>query len=318
MSFEAPRGAVISIGNFDGVHLGHRALLGRMRELAEAAGAPAVVITFFPPAKVFFTGADFLSTAQEKRMLLEEFRPDRVVMVPFDDEFRETTKEQFLADLGQLEPRAFVVGGDFRFGRGRAGSVEDLARLAPVEPFELVSVDGRPVGSSRVRELLAEGRVEEANRLLGAPYMAHGTVVRGAQRGRTIGYPTANLELSPRKALPTGVFAVTVEVPVQVPTGPSSGAGADLPSAAAGGSAGRERTHLHGGMASVGERPMFPDGSPSLEAHIFDFDRDIYDEVVTVRFVRKLRDQVRFGSLEELKAQLAADEAAAREALGRG
>jgi len=314
VSIGAPLGAVISFGNFDGVHLGHRALLGRMRELADEDGAPAVVITFFPPAKVFFTGADFLSSAEEKRMLLEEFRPDRVVMMPFDEEFRETTKEEFLADLAALEPRAFVVGGDFRFGKGRAGSVEDLARLAKVEPFELVSVDGRPVGSSRVRELLGAGDVEGANRLLGTYYMAHGTVVRGAQRGRTIGYPTANLELNPRKALPTGVFAVTVELPPGAGAGPGTAGGARAAARAPSGGPG----HLHGGMASVGPRPMFPDDSPSLEVNIFDFSQDIYDEALTVRFVRKLRDQVRFGSLEELKAQLAADEAAARHALKPG
>lgn len=287
MNLQAPHGAVISIGNFDGVHVGHRALLSRMTALARESGAPAAVVTFFPPAKVFFTGTDYLSTAEEKLLLLAEFAPDKVVVVPFDEDFRQTTKEEFLAALAALRPKAFVVGGDFRFGKGRAGSVSDLAELAPVEPFELVSLGGEPVGSSRVRELLAAGDVESANRLLGARYMAHGTVVKGAERGHTIGFPTANLRLSPRKALPPGVFAVTVDA-----------LGATF-----------------GGMANVGPRPTFPDDPPSLEVNLFDFAADLYGQAITVRFTAKLRDQVRFGSLDELKAQLAADEAAARRVL---
>ena len=284
MSDHVPPGAVISIGNFDGVHVGHRALLSRMRVLADAAGAPAVVITFFPPAKVFFTGTDYLSTAEEKLLLLEEFRPDKVVMVPFDREFSHTTKQEFLARLAAMQPSSFVVGSDFRFGQGREGSVTDLAALAPVEPFELVEQGGLPVGSTRIRELLAEGQIEQANRLLGARYLAHGTVSKGAERGGSIGYPTANLRLNPRKALPPGVYAVTVD--------------------ALGAS--------HGGMANVGPRPTFPDDPPSLEVHLFDFAADLYDREITVRFTGKIRDQVRFGSLEKLKERLAADEVAAR------
>ncbi|MFA5551213.1 MAG: riboflavin biosynthesis protein RibF [Trueperaceae bacterium] len=283
----AVHGAVVSVGNFDGVHLGHRALLGSMRALASARGAPAVVVTFFPPAKVFFSGADYLSTAAEKLRLLAEFDPQLVVMLPFDQEFSQTPREEFMAQLAALRPSAFVVGADFRFGRGRLGSVGDLADLAPVEPFELVSLDGEPVGSSRVREMLAAGRIDQANRLLGAPYMALGTVVEGAARGHTIGFPTANLQLNPRKALPQGVYAVTVD---------ALGA-------------------TYGGMANVGPRPTFPDTPPSLEVHLFDFDGDLYGRDITVRFVARLRGQMRFGGLDELKAQLAADALAARLAL---
>lgn len=283
----APPGAVVSIGNFDGVHLGHRALLGRMQELAAERQVPAVVVTFFPPAKVFFTGSDYLSTAFEKRLLLAEFRPDLVVMVPFDESFSHTTKGEFLAGLAALKPSAFVVGQDFRFGAGRAGAVADLTSVAPTEPFGLVSVEGRPVGSTRVRELLATGDLGGANRLLGAPYLAHGTVGEGAHRGRSIGYPTANLQLGPRKALPRGVHAVTVHV----------------------------HGRTHGGMANVGPRPTFGDEAPSLEVNLFDFHGDLYGQALTVRFVSRLRDQVRFASVEDLKAQLAADETAARQVL---
>lgn len=283
-------GAVVSIGNFDGVHLGHRALLGRMRQLATERGVPAAVVTFVPPAKVFFTGSDYLSTAEEKLLLLTEFAPDLVVMQAFDEEFSHTPKDEFLAGLRALQPGAFVVGSDFRFGQGRQGGVSDLADLAPVEPFELVSLDGEPVGSSQVRALLASGDVAAANRLLGAPYLAHASVVRGADRGHALGFPTANLQLNPRKALPQGVYAVTV-----------SAQGAQ-----------------YGGMANVGARPTFADDPPSLEVHLFDFQGDLYGQEITVRFIAKLRDQQRFGSPGDLRAQLRADEVAARLALGHG
>lgn len=283
------KGAVVSIGNFDGVHLGHRALLGRMRGLARDSGRPALVVTFFPPAKVLFTGADYLSSAAEKRMLLSEFTPDEVVTIPFDRDFASTEKQAFVARLAALEPSAIVVGRDFRFGHDRQGTVADLADIAPLEPFDLVTVDGRPVGSSRIRELLAANDVEGANRLLGAPYPALGTVVHGAERGRTIGYPTANLQLAPGKALPTGVFVVTAV----------TAAGA------------------YGGMANVGARPSFAEEPPSLEVHLFDFTGDLYEQEIAVQFHRRLRDQRRFDSLAELKEQLARDADESRATLAR-
>ncbi len=283
------RGAVVSIGNFDGVHVGHRELLSEMYGRAESRGRPAVVVTFFPPAKVFFTGADYLSTAEEKRQLLQEFGPGAIVTIPFDEQFSQTSKQQFLDDLALLRPSTVVVGADFRFGRGRAGSVNDLAQVAPVQPIELVNVGGTPVGSSRIRELLAAGSVEAARTLLGQPYLARGRVVAGQRRGRTLGFPTANLALPARKALPPGVFAVHVDAP----------------------------TGRYGGMANVGPRPTFPDEPPSLEVHLFGFDGDLYDEEIVVYFYTKLRDQVRFASIADLKAQLEADKRLARVRLPR-
>lgn len=283
--------AVISIGNFDGVHLGHRALLTRMRELARERGRPATVVTFFPPAKVFFARGSYLSSRDEKLQLLEEFGPDLTVLISFDEEFSRTSKGQFLEGLARLRPSAFVVGPDFRFGQGRAGSTQDLATLAPLTEFPLVRLDGQPVGSTRIRQLLEAGDVQGANRLLGAPYPARGTVVLGAQRGARLGFPTANVQLDAAKALPHGVFAVTAQLQGQ--------------------------PGLVGGMANVGARPSFQEQPPSLEVHLFDFSGDLYGQQLTVRFVSRLRDQVKFASLDELKAQLAADELAARASLER-
>ncbi len=216
------RGGVVCIGNFDGVHLGHRRVLARMRELADAAGAPAVVVTFFPPARVLFEGATYLATPAEKLLALEGFAPDTVASLAFDRALAATPKAAWLAELAALRPRAVVVGEDFRFGHGREGGLADL--IVP-----------------------------------------HG------------------------KALPPGVFAVTVTV-----------AGA-----------------VHSGMANVGARPTFAEAAPALEVHLFDFAADIYDVEVDVRFVTRLRDQRRFAGIDELKAQLAADEVAARAALAR-
>lgn len=285
------RGAVISIGNFDGVHLGHRELLARMRALATEQARPALVLTFFPPAKVVFADATYLSSADEKLELLAAFEPTAVVMIPFSRDYANTDKADFLAELARLEPHTIVVGEDFRFGHGRAGGLDDLRKVAgAVEAFGLVSVDGEVVRSSTIRTALETGDITRANRLLGAPYPVSGEVVSGARRGRSIGFPTANVSSGARKALPLGVFAVTAETP----------------------------DGTYSGMANVGPRPSFPEEPPSLEVNLFDFEGDLYGRRLTTRFHAFLRSQRKFGGLDELKAQLAADETAARSILARG
>ena len=284
------RGGVLAIGNFDGVHRGHRALLDRMRRWADEEGRPSAVVTFFPPAKVLFRGASYLSSRQEKIELLRPFGPDAIAVVPFTHDYARTEKEAFLAELGELRPRAVVVGEDFRFGRHRAGGLDDLQHVPErLEVFGLRLDGDAPISSSRIREHLAAGEIEAANRLLGEPYLAIGTVTAGDRRGRTIGVPTANLELPPEKALPLGVFAVRADTP----------------------------HGTFGGMANVGPRPSFPDGAPRLEAHLFDFAGDLYDAALQVRFLTRLRGQRRFDGLDDLKAQLDADRAAARRALAQ-
>lgn len=281
-------GPIISIGNFDGVHLGHRELLGRMRDLAAEMSRPSLVVTFFPPAKVVFGDATYLSSAEEKAELLSEFTPTAIVTIPFSRAYATTDKERFVSQLERLAPDTIVVGEDFRFGHNRAGSLADLRGVArSVEAFGMVTVESEVVKSSSIRRYLESGDIARANRLLGRPYVASGQVVSGAKRGRTIGFPTANVATGERKALPLGVYAVTVDT-------------AD----------GR-----FGGMANVGPRPSFPEEPPSLEVHLFDFDQDLYGQTVTTRFHSHLRSQQTFAGLAELKAQLAADEAAARASL---
>lgn len=282
------RGGAVCIGNFDGVHQGHRMLLARTLALADELGAPVIVVTFFPPARVLFEGATYLSTPEEKLVALAEYAPDVVVNLRFDRALASTDKAVWLAELAELAPSVIVVGEDFRFGHGRKGGLEDLREITPrLEPFALLELDGAPVKSSAIRDLLTSGDVEAAARLLGAPYLVRGVVGEGQRRGRSIGYPTANLAVPEGKALPQGVFAVTVT---------RSG-------------------RVFGGMANAGPRPTFAGEAPALEVHLFDFEGDLRGAQLDVRFLARLRGPRRFAGPAELKEQLAADETAARRAL---
>lgn len=282
-------GCAVCLGNFDGLHLGHQLLLKRLRSVADKLGAPSVVQTFFPPAKVVFRGKPYLSSAEEKLYLLKPFNPTAVVMTPFSLEYARTPKDVFLRELDALKPKHLIVGEDFRFGHARAGGLDDLQHVTErLEVFSLERLEEEPIKSSHIRELLGRGEVETARRFLGYSYLAFGTVVPGDRRGRTVGFPTANVSLPPEKALPLGVFAVRVET-----------------------EGGR-----FGGMANVGPRPSYPDAPPSLEVYLFDFDGDLYGQTLLVSFEAFLRVQRKFSGLDELKAQLGEDAARARAALG--
>lgn len=279
---------VIAIGNFDGVHLGHRALLGRMQQLALEQFAPALILSFFPTSRLVFTDTPYLNSAAEKLQLLAAFEPAAVALIPFSREYARTDKAVFLQQLETLAPAAIIVGEDFRFGHERRGTLNDLSLVTPrLEAFGLKTVAGSVVSSSSIRELLATGRVADAAELLGAPYLVSGTVQKGDQRGRLIGFPTANLETDERKALPPGVFSVLVDTP-----------------------AGR-----YGGMANVGPRPTFPDGAPALEVNLFGFAGDLYDRDLSVHFLQRIRSQRAFASLNDLQEQLARDRAEAEQHL---
>ncbi len=277
-------GPVLCIGNFDGVHVGHQMLLRHMQYLAQDT-RPGVVISFFPTSKMVFGNGTYLTSLEEKVRLFAPFKPAAVVVIPFSLEYAQTDKRVFLDQLARLTPHTIIVGEDFRFGHKREGTLNDLSFITEkLEVFGMKKEGGEAVKSSRIRALLKEGNVSEANRLLGYAYLATGSVVEGEKRGRTIGFPTANVALPPNKALPLGVFAVTVE------------------------------THggTFGGMANVGPRPSFPDTPPSLEVHLFDFSGDLYGESITVSFKHFLRGQRRFAGLEDLKAQLSDDMASAK------
>ena len=287
---------VVALGTFDGVHEGHRALIAHAVAVATREGRPWLPVAFFPPPKTLFGGHPFLSSEAEKHALLVEAglvagaAPSEVVIVPFDADFASTPAEAFVGALAACAPSTLVVGEDFRFGRGRAGTASDLAAAGRLDVLPLVSVGDEVVKSSAIRDALDAGDVERAGELLGAPYRVSGTVVGGDRRGRTIGVPTANLAVDPRKSLPVGVFAVHVDLPD-----------------------GTRR----GGMANLGPRPSFAGPAASLEAHVFDWDGDLYGAAITVHVIARLRAQVRFADLPALRAQLAADAVAARAHLAR-
>jgi riboflavin kinase / FMN adenylyltransferase len=271
---------ILCIGNFDGVHIGHQMLLEHMQTQAKSLHKPSVIITFFPPSKVFFQGEDFLSSQEEKLELFKPYQPDAVVVIPFNETYTHTPKEDFLAHLAGLEPHTIIVGEDFRFGYKRQGSLNDLSHLPErLEVFGIKRFQGEEVKSTRIRQLLLEGKVEAVKPLLGRSYSAMGIVIHGDKRGRTIGVPTANIQTPPGKALPLGVFAIRADTPY-----------------------GR-----FDGMANVGPRPSFPNDPPALEVPLFDFDQDLYGQTLNVHFEAFIRSQKKFAGLEELKKQLEDD-----------
>lgn len=281
---------VVAIGIFDGMHLGHQALIAQLTDRSRHYRVPSVVYTFDPPTRVLMQGVEFLSTLPEKLELLSRYGVDETVAVPFTPEFAARPKEEFLNDLRLLRPRAIVVGEDFHFGRGRAGSAADLRTVAPeVRVVPIHGVGGEDIKSTRIREYLRAGDVSGARRLLGRSYEALGVVVQGDQLGRTLGYPTANIRVPEGKALPPGVFAVTA-------TGPQG--------------------ESWRGMANVGLRPTVNGHERRFEVNLFDFSGDLYGQELRVKFHTRLRGEQKFGGLDALKAQLAQDEQAARSALG--
>ncbi|MGC8903961.1 riboflavin biosynthesis protein RibF [Thermus sp.] len=286
---DVPKGPkVVAVGSFDGVHLGHRYLLRQALAEAKALKEPLLVYTFDPPTKVFTRGEGFLMDLQEKVEALREVGVELILAVPFNEDFAKRPPQAFLEDLRVLQASQIYVGEDFRFGRGRAGGPEALERVAPTQVVPLLSLGGEAVKSSRVRALLKEGRVEEARHLLGRPYGAYGVVVEGDRMGRRLGFPTANLAVHPLKVLPPGVFAVEAE-----------------------GAFGRYK-----GVANVGTRPTLGGEERRLEVHLLGFAGELYGEEVRVRFLKRLREERRFPSLEALKAQIARDVEAARAYFG--
>lgn len=275
---------VVCIGAFDGVHLGHRTLLRRMQIIAEE-GFESVVITFDPPPKAVFQGRPYLTSLPEKVELLRAFQPDAVVAIPFSPAYAQTPKETFLEGLAALKPHTIIVGEDFRFGYERSGTLNDLSFVTEkLEVFGMKRLDNEAIKSSRILALLKQGDVEGANRFLGYAYLARGEVAPGEARGRSIGFPTANLQLPPEKALPLGVFAAEV----------------------------RTDSGTFGGMANSGPRPSYPDAPPSLEVHLFGFEGNLYGQNITVAFKRFLRHQRKFADLDDLKAQLERDRVEAK------
>jgi riboflavin kinase / FMN adenylyltransferase len=293
------QGATVTVGTFDGVHPGHRAVLAEIESRARSAGRRSLLVTFEPhPLAVVNPGAapPLLTSGPERREVLAQTELDYVVFLRFDKQLAALSPEAFVRDVlrRRFNMRELVIGYDHGFGRGRSGDVETLRRLGRDDGFLVdvvapVEIGGHPVSSTQIRRAVTGGDLATAARLLGRPYSVSGKVVQGAGRGRTIGIPTINLGEVPGNKLfpPDGVYAVWVETP-----------------------AGR-----FGGMLNQGPRPTFGEATRSIETHLFGFTGDLYDRWVKLEWVERLRDTRKFASATELMTQLATDRLRAQEVL---
>lgn len=312
------RGAAVAIGNFDGVHLGHQALLKAAQREARALGAPFGVVTFEPHPRAFFAPAAppfRLTPPGAKTHILQELGAEILHQVDFDAELAAMTPEAFVAEVlaEGLGIRHLAAGADFRFGAERAGDMAFLAQEGPKRGFSVQTVpliqgpEGVELSSSAARRALAAGRPEEAARILGRPHRIEGVVGKGDQRGRTIGFPTANLGVEGLQPLAFGVYAVRARLAeAEGRLGPA------LEEDRGG------RGPLWRGVANLGLRPTFAGAAPRLEVHLFDVDENLYDRTLIVEMIAFLRPERKFDGLPALKAQIAQDSAEARRLLAEG
>ncbi|WP_426702582.1 bifunctional riboflavin kinase/FAD synthetase [Rhodanobacter sp. Col0626] len=296
----APRGSVVAIGAFDGLHRGHQALLTQVRERAQALDCSPLVVSFEPLPRAFFSPEPVprLSSVREKLRGFAAAGMEQTLLLRFNRALTAMSAEDFVRQVlvERLAAREVWVGGDFRFGHKRSGDVGLLERMGAELGFHActmpaIQLDGTRVSASRVRALLAAGEFAGVEPLLGRPFVIDGKVEYGNQLGRTLGYPTANIHLQQRVSPVQGIFAVRVGLGESECSWP--------------------------GVASLGVRPTVNQVSqPLLEVHLFDFDGDLYGQRMTVEFVAKLRDEQKFDGLDPLKAQIALDARQARELLG--
>ncbi len=298
------RGAAVAIGNFDGVHLGHREVIGEAGRIARAAGRPWAVLTLEPhPRSVFTPDAPpfRLTPLPVKARLIEALGVDVLVVVPFDLEFAKLAPRAFVEKVivGGLDAKHVVCGHDFAFGHGRRGTPEMLLWMGDEFDFGFTCVhevrngDAEPYSSTRVRQDLQAANPQAAGQILGRPFEIEGIVVRGERRGRDLGFPTANVALGEYLRPTFGIYAIEA--------GWEEAAG------------GEEATMCwRPGVANLGIRPTFGASEPLLEVHIFDFDGDLYGRTLTTRLIHYLRPEKKFDAVEPLQAQMAEDCARAR------
>ena len=297
-SFDLPHkldNLVVTIGNYDGIHVGHRAIIDRVKQRASEFGGTSGLITFHPhPVHVLRPEQELASitTIEEKKELVAETGIDVLFIIPFTLKFSQIPPETFvsLVLVEKLNVRGMVIGYDFRFGRGGSGNVPFLKKMGAeygffVEEIEAVTMGGEKVGSNRIRKLVSEGSVAEAGKVLGRPFSISGSVVRAKGRGRTIGFPTINLRTDYVLIPKNGVYITEVEI----------------------------EGERYAGVTNVGHNPTFEtDQKRSIETFIIDFQRDLYDREVRIIFRDRIRDEVRFPDVEELKAAIRRDIETAR------
>ena len=295
------KNAVITIGNFDGVHIGHQSLFHEVIERADAIDGTSIAMTFEPhPIRVLKQNGHppLITLYDQKVELIEKSGIDVLIAVPFTKEFAEITAKEYVLDIliERIGARIIVVGEDYTFGKDREGNINLLRSYAEALDIQVEVVDWIPISkkstdrisSTRIRELVMDGRVRDAQKLLGRHYQIKGEVVTGRNRGgKLLGFPTANINLHDELCPKPGVYAVTVE------------------------SMGK----TFKGVANIGYSPTFDDYEFTVEAHILDFDNDIYGQTIRVNFVQRIRDEIKFSSIEELSDQITKDVSFARRVL---
>ena len=299
--FTPLKNAVVTIGTFDGVHIGHRKIISGIKELAAKTGGETVLLTFFPHPRMILHPEDeslkLINTIGEKAELLEQLGVDHLIITPFSRDFSNQTPEEYIREVlvNNIGTKKIVIGYDHRFGKDRQGGLSDLVKLGPVYGFEVVEIPEQDindvaVSSTRIRSALLEGKIELANTFLGYPFFITGTVTRGDQVGRQIGFPTANIVIDEHyKLIPSdGIFAVKVKVAGEV----------------------------YNGMGYIGSRPTINGLTRNIEVNIFDFDKDIYNQPIRMEFHNFVRGDMKLSSLDELKAQIAKDKEQVKRLLG--
>lgn len=296
-----PLGPVIlTQGTFDGVHFGHQQILKRVVKEAKENGGESVLLTFFPHPRLVLYPNDndlkLLNSLEERIELVEELGVDHMVILPFTKDFSRLTPEEFVKDIlvNKLKLKKLIIGYDHRFGKNRRGSFKDMQRFSKLYDFELEEISAQEisdctVSSTKIRTALLEGDVQEASVLMGRPYTIRGEVMHGSKKGKELGYPTANIHVDAAyKLIPAnGVYAVTIKL-----------AGAE-----------------YSGMLNIGDNPTFDDKNWSIEVHIFEFNKNIYNQTVEISFIERMRDELKFSSVDQLIEQMKDDELNAKRIL---
>lgn len=300
LSEKSIKNPIVTTGTFDGVHLGHQKIINRLQEIAKIENGETVLLTFYPhPRMVLFPDDNelkLLNTQKEKIRLLEQYGIQHLIIYPFTKDFSRLTSVEFVRNIlvNSIGTKKLVIGYNHHFGRNREGSFEHLKEYSSLYGFEVEEIhakdiDSIEISSTKIRNALQQGDVSTAHSYLGHFYEINGTVIEGNKLGRTIGYPTANIQINDKyKLIPgDGIYAVKV----------------------------KHNGKEYGGMLSIGNNPTIKDKGRSIEVNIFNFDKEIYSEEISIYFVKRLRNEIKFDGLEGLTAQLALDKINSLEAL---